>query len=196
MYTFKLKLSCSFGFLARYNWGWTKKWMRWIVFDRLCLLLRDALYNPVGFSAEKVKKKKKTVPSQEYNRNKCINFSSNCTFDPLQEFFRTKICLCSSQTPTCWTCEWHLVRWLTCGEESHPLVCVCQVDRFSPSPRQRHHPGAALGGGQHALAGQWQRLFPQRLRRLLQRHARWARTWKKKRIFNSSSYSMYTRAFL
>lgn len=34
-----------------------------------------------------------------------MSISSVNTFVPFQECSKTKICLCSSQTPTCWTCE-------------------------------------------------------------------------------------------
>ncbi|CAG03172.1 unnamed protein product, partial [Tetraodon nigroviridis] len=44
------------------------------------------------------------------------------------------------------------------------------VNRCPPGPRQRHHPGAALGGRQHACAVQRQ-LLAQRLFRFLQRYA-------------------------
>lgn len=60
-------------------------------------------------------------------------------------------------------------KWLT-----FTFVSVWQVDRLSPSPRQRHHPGAALRGRQYALAVQRQ-LFSQCLCQLLQWYARWAR---------------------
>ena len=52
------------------------------------------------------------------------------------------------------------------------LLRLRQVNQLPPSAGQRHHPGAALGGGQHAHPGQ-QQLLPQRLGQLLQRHARW-----------------------
>lgn len=45
-----------------------------------------------------------------------------------------------------------------------------QINQFPPSPRQCHHPSAALGGGQHAATVQRQ-LFAQRLFRFLQRYA-------------------------
>lgn len=49
-------------------------------------------------------------------------------------------------------------------------LSTLQINQFPPSPRQRHHPGAALGGGQHARAVQWQ-LFTQHLFQFLQRYA-------------------------
>lgn len=49
-------------------------------------------------------------------------------------------------------------------------LSTLQINQFPPSPRQRHHPGAALGGGKHARAVQWQ-LFTQHLFQFLQRYA-------------------------
>lgn len=49
----------------------------------------------------------------------------------LQECSKTKICLCSSQTPTCWTCElWPCVRHHTLVEvseesDSHSHLFLC-----------------------------------------------------------------------
>lgn len=51
----------------------------------------------------------------------------------MQEFSKTKICLCSSQTPTCWTCECDLAsgrRALVCSVKrkvTQILICLCLV---------------------------------------------------------------------